>query len=172
MEPQTYFVHNTTRARHNRTLRSLAPEHGGHKQLIGDHRVILNRPVKFTEEEILRHLPALKQKAAYGQIEVRDAEGRKLDLDTLELSGAVMATPPLYHRRPDSIANDAPFHGHPLPQFPGGIPEVPVPGTEGVPSLVSGATEEDESDDSRSDPRPGVVVATVKAKTKNKENRR
>lgn len=146
----TYFVHNTTRARHNRQLRMMAPEHGGHKQFIGGaHRLILNRPIAFTEEQIQLHLSELKQKAKYGQIEVRDGEGRKIDLDTMAASGLVMPPPALVKTRLDSIANDDPHMGRHLPQFQGGLPEVSEDSND-VPDLIAGVIREEGQTENKS----------------------
>lgn len=149
----TFTVHNTSRARHNRSLRMNAPEHGGHKQYIGgEHRVIIGRPITFSAEKLQLHLEELKQKAKYGLIEVKGADGRKIDLETFESVGTIPATPPLYNRQPDSIANDSQMHGWAQPQFAGGLPEIQEPGREMVPSLVAGAAKADDEEehDSRS----------------------
>jgi hypothetical protein len=155
----TYLVHNTSRARHNRALRMTAPEHGGHKQYIGgEHRLVIGRPIPFTEEKLHLHLEELKEKARVGLVEVKGPDGRRVNLDTLEPLGTLPATPRLYNKRPDSIANDVQLHGWAQPQFQGGIPEIPEPGKEAVPSLVANAAKNEEEEE--------IKVTTGKKKGK------
>lgn len=114
-----YYLHNTSRSVHTRAQRYSAPQHGGAKQFFKESRVLRGRPVLITDAEILAHLNELKDKAAVGLIEVRSADGRKLDLSTLQLEGKVTPSPLLPHPVLDSVKNDKPS-GVPMPIYPDG----------------------------------------------------
>lgn len=140
MDPKDtmYFVHNTIRARHNKSLRAAAPIHGGTKQYIGgQHRLIRGRPIALTLQQIGPHIEEIRAKAAAGAIEVRLADGRKVDLNTGRAVGEVMKNAPPPHPPLDSIANDKPA-GEQRPQMAGGIPEGPTDPNQLPDLLISG----------------------------------
>lgn len=129
-----YYVHNTTRGRHNRTQRAGQAKHAGLKQYIGGgkYRVIRGRPVALTREQVSLHVEELAQKVAAGIFEVRTHDGRIVDMRTGDAAprnaSAALPRPIL-----DSIANDTQNVGQPMPQYPGGDIEG-TPGEE--PSLL------------------------------------
>ena len=146
---QTYFVHNTSRSRFNRTQRAAAPEHGGHKQYIGgEHRLVRGRPVSLTPEMFDRHLEELKAKEKVGLITVTSPDGRPIDLETKTFKTAAPVVPPLPNKPLDSIQNDKPA-GNFVPQMAGGLPEMTAPedGPAKLPDLVATAPSETEDDD-------------------------
>lgn len=146
------FVHNTSRSRHNRAQRFASPEHGGHKQYIGgEHRLIRGRPLAMHPELLEKHLPELRAKAAQGLIDVKDANGRSIDLETMEYKPGApppQVDSPRPHPLLDSIQRDKPAGVH-MPQMAGGYSETSAPGVDGatIPDLVAAAPSEKEEED-------------------------
>lgn len=123
-----YNVHNSTKDPALRTLRASRPTHDGHKQFItkAQIRLIRNRPVRLSEEQLLSNLAELKEKAAQGLLVVKTIDGRPVNLDTLTpgvkaVPADVRPNPP-----PDSVANDMQNVGIPMPRFQGGLAAPPA----------------------------------------------
>jgi hypothetical protein len=129
-----YYLHNTSRSRHTKAQRLATAERRGAKQFFGESRLLRGRPLTVTEVWILANLEELRRKVAGGLIEIRLADGRALDLATLQPQGIVIPSPPLPCPVPDSIKNDPPS-GIPMPIYPGGavqsIQALPEPAPEG-----------------------------------------
>jgi len=105
---QNYLVHNASRDRHNRTLRATQPVHGGHKQVVmGDRRLLRNRPIVVSEEELKAHLHELQDKEKLGLVKVTTPNFQPVNLATLEVGEIAAASPPV-NKRLDSAANDRP----------------------------------------------------------------
>lgn len=106
-----FLIHSTTRSPRTRLQRARAAQHPRHTRFILDtqRRLIPNRPVSVTKEELLRNLPALKELHDQGVLEVKTASHQLVDLGTIE-PVSLHEDPPLPKRVPDSIANDPP-HG-------------------------------------------------------------
>lgn len=125
--PTMYTIHSTVRGRHNRTQRAMSPTHLRFQQRIGaeQSRLLRGRPLHITEDKLLRDLEELKTKQRQGILEVRTADGRRFDLETLR--PAPLAAPtPLPNPPLDSAANDKPA-GQPIPSFEGGKPLQSLP---------------------------------------------
>lgn len=122
--PTLYYIHNTVRSRHNRTIRAQSPVHGGMRQHIGGtYRLVRGRPLAFTADQMGTHREELMTKERLGLIEVRLADGRRVDLQTGEPMplGAVPPVNSTPNFPLDSAANDKPA-GEAMPQFPGDVP--------------------------------------------------
>lgn len=106
---ETFLIHSTTRSPKTRLLRARAAQHPRHTRFILDtqRRLIPNRPVAVSKDELLRNLPALKELHSQGILEVKTPTHQLVDLDTIEAM-APPADPPLPKRVLDSIANDPP----------------------------------------------------------------
>lgn len=119
-----YAVHSTVRARHTRTLRAssgMTNRHRFKQHIMSDQRrLIRNRPILITEEQLQAHLDEFKKKQAVGILEVRTMDGRILNLDTMQPSMALPA-PPLPHPLPDSADRDLKV-GYTLPKHEGDKP--------------------------------------------------
>lgn len=123
----TYAIHSTVRGRHNRTQRAMAPAHFRLQQRVGadQARLVRGRPLIITEDKLLRDLEELKRKQKQGILEIRTADGRRFDLESLQ--PVPMAAPtPLPNPPLDSAANDVPA-GQPMPTFEGGKPLQSLP---------------------------------------------
>lgn len=155
----TYFIHNTSRSRHNRSVRAAAPQHGGHKQYIGgEHRLVRGRPLVLSEDQLMKHLPELVEKQRHGLIDVKTPEGRSVDLATGEtVPGAVAPPPKLPNRLPDSIQRDKPA-GNYRPQIAGGYAE--GEDTE-LPDLVGAAPSDTDDDDEDEGDAPPPVGGNI-----------
>jgi len=150
----------------------------------GELRVLRARPLEVSKEVLEKHLEELKTKQAMGHVEVRSADGRRVDLETLSPMGDVVASPSLPNVLLDSANNDKNQSvGEQIPQFPGGIPmgsvtssgegagipgtlESELSGSEDEPSdeaFTAEGEEELPSDVELSDP-----AATSKKKKKNR----
>lgn len=105
--PSIFQVHSTVRSPRTRTLRAAAPVHHRRTQFVLDvqARLIPNRPLTITEEDLRRNLESLKALEAQGIAEVRTVDGRKVDLETLTPAPA-MAIPPSPNPPPDLAALD------------------------------------------------------------------
>jgi len=107
----------------SRVLRRQQPTRHRFKQyLFSDpsKRVLRNRPVRITAEDLVKNFAELEAKEACGILAVHTLDGRRLDLASLRdgvlsLSGK---TPSVTKQNPplDSIANDTPS-GNPMPQY-------------------------------------------------------
>jgi len=104
-----FLIHSTTRSPRTRLQRARAAQHPRHTRFILDtqRRLIPNRPLVVTRDELLRNLPSLKELHEQGILEVKTATHKPVDLDTIEAM-QTPADPPLPKRLPDSIANDPP----------------------------------------------------------------
>lgn len=105
--PSLFQVHSVVRSPRTRTIRAAASVHHRRTQFVLDtqSRLIPNRPITITEEDLRRNLESLKSLEAHGIVEVRTVDGRKVDLETLEPAPA-LAMPPLPHPPPDLASLD------------------------------------------------------------------
>jgi hypothetical protein len=126
-----YLVHNTSRARDNRTLRAKQPTHRGHKQYVPgtSTRVLRARETIVSEDVLKANLDAFMQREREGLIKVTTTDRRPVDLKTFKVGTLAPASPPV-NKRLDSAANDKPG-GHVIPRYAGDGPipnefEMPV----------------------------------------------
>lgn len=107
----SYLVHSVVHHPSTRTVRAQAPIHHRHKQFIlkAQRRLIPNRPIAVSHEELHENLDELRAKNAQGILEVRTPDGTLIDLATLELK-TKNADPPL-PVVPDDSARFDPKHG-------------------------------------------------------------
>lgn len=119
--PTQYAIHNASRSVHSRTARAQGATHKGLKQHVLDtqKRLVRGRPLIISEEELKRNLPELKEKAAKGLIHVKTADGRHVDLETLE-AGPAPAAPPKPTPPLDTVARDQQNVGEARGVFPEG----------------------------------------------------
>jgi hypothetical protein len=105
--PELFQIHVTSRSRHNRTERAALPANPRMKQHVGPQqgRVMRGQPLTVTAEKLAAMLPELRQKAKQHVLEVRTMDGRKVDLETMEVSKALPQVPPV-NKPLDSLAND------------------------------------------------------------------
>ncbi len=93
-KPETtrFVVCSTVRGRANRALRAASPAHLRLKQFIFPQqlRLVRNRPVIISEEQLLTNLDELRTKAKLGILEVRTQLGQRLvDLELVATSQTV-----------------------------------------------------------------------------------
>jgi len=146
-EQPKYFIHNTSRSRHNRTQRYAAASHRGMKQHLGggEHRIVRARALALSEAQFMKHLEEIKGRVKAGLLEVRLADGSKLDVETLEVTPN-LPSPPLPNFPLDSIANDKNKGiGEVIPPYVGddqsSMPAVLPPGK--LPAVLEKKAEED-----------------------------
>ena len=98
-----YQVVNVAHGRHNRGARSALPANPRMKQHIGaaQQRVLPERPVFLTEQQLQECLPELREKVAAHIFEVRTLDGRVLDLSTMK-AAEVKPIPPARLRKATS----------------------------------------------------------------------
>ena len=135
-----YAIHSVTRHPKNRTHRAKLPAAMRKRQFIGpqQRRLVPARPMLMDEEELVKNLEELRQKAAARILEVRTTDGRVVDLSTLEAAPAVHS-PPLPHRRLDSVEYDKKV-GQYIPPYVGddlAMPQMLAPGEK--PALLEQA---------------------------------
>lgn len=140
--PTLYMIHNTVRARHNRTQRAAAAQHGRFKHHIGEaqQRLVRGRPLVFTEKQVGDNIEELRAKQAAGILDVRTPDGRWVDLETGLTSGAH----PLPKRpafKLDSVADDTQIGQYMAPYLgdDGAQPQILPPGQK--PALLTEAKE-------------------------------
>lgn len=133
-----YYIHNTSRSRHNRAQRYASASHRGLKQHLGGgtHRIVRARPLSLTEAQFTQHLAEIKERVKAGLLEVRLVDGSKVDVDSLEVTPA-LPSPPLPNFPIDSVANDAnkgigevipPYVGDDQHSLPAVLPDGKLPG--------------------------------------------
>lgn len=117
---ENFLLVNTTRARHTLAQRRSRPGRVRGKHYVGDNslRLVRQRPLMVTGDWVTRHLEELREKAAWGVLEVRTLDGRALDLESLSV-GALPPDAPMPNFLPDSAENDKPHFGHDVEKFPG-----------------------------------------------------
>jgi len=145
----TYAIHSTVRGQQTRTQRATQGQHARLKQHVGEkqRRLIRGRPLIFSEEDFLKSLPEIKEKAEMGILEVRTVGGELIDLETLQPRNVAPAPTPLPAPPMDSIARDAPW-GEKIPPLPGDV----LPEGTGEPTLLTQLGDGIEEDSI--DPRP------------------
>lgn len=115
-----YVIHSGVRKRSTRLHRQQRKAGTRPKfvQKFGGTEITVRRarPVRVTEEALLRHLVALKKAEAEGRIEVRTLTGLRVDLSTLTVAGAPPVAPPRPHPPIDSAERDIPAGEHMRPQ--------------------------------------------------------
>lgn len=103
----SFLLHNSARSRTNRTTRAQQSAHGGLKQYVcgSEIRIVRGIPAEVSAEDLAKHLPELREKAAQGLVAVTTLEGVSVDLDTFLVTPPAPASPA--PRPPlDSAAND------------------------------------------------------------------
>lgn len=158
-----YYLHNMTRDVTTRTQRYSSASHKGLILHVGGARIVRGRPAAFTEEMFIRHLSSIKKLKEAGQLAVRTASGREIDINTGEVAASPPA-PPLPIVVLDSIANDKPS-GNPMPIYPGGEVQLAAARTQMEQAPVEEA-DEDDGEDSE------VEFADTGAATPKKRRRR
>jgi len=126
-----YYIHNTSRSVSSRTQRYSAPTHRGLVQFLDGFRILRGRPLVLTEEAFIKNIDAIKAGVLRGQLDVRTADGRRVDPNTGDVS-APAKTPPLPVVVLDSAKNDKPS-GVAMPIYPNG----PVQSTASAPEEPS-----------------------------------
>ena len=118
----TYAIHSTVRGQQTRIKRATQAKHNSLKQFVGEkqRRLIRGRPLIFSEEDFMKSLPEIKEKAEMGILEVRTVGGELIDLETLQPIAAPPVPTPLPAPPLDSIARDAPW-GEKVPPLPGDV---------------------------------------------------
>jgi hypothetical protein len=104
-----FQIHNVAHHPKTRLVRAAAPVHARHKQYIlkTQRRLIPNRPIAVTEDELTENLEELKALEARGIIECRLASGELVDLKTFTVTGSLPDTSKPRFRQ-DSAQNDPP----------------------------------------------------------------
>lgn len=120
-----YRVYSMVRRVQTRTARATSPTRHRFKQYLFNgtssttRRLVRNRPVEISSEELEQNLDELRAKWEVGMLEVRTMDGRVLNLNDFSV-GPSRAPAPLPHPPLDSANNDTPA-GYPLPGQPGGV---------------------------------------------------
>jgi hypothetical protein len=110
-----FFLHNVVRRQHTRLKRMQAAGRHRFKQYVGDVRLTRNRPRPVKESFVLDHLEQLKAMYEEGTVEVRNATGQLVDLETMK-AAPLLPVKPQPHPPLDSAANDD-NQGVPVPVY-------------------------------------------------------
>ncbi len=113
-----YYIHNTSRSVSTRAQRYTAATHRGLVQFLDGFRILRGRPLVLSEENFIKNIDAIKAGVVRGQLEVRTADGRLVNVNTGDVSEPAKS-PPLPVEVLDSAKNDKPS-GIAMPLYPNG----------------------------------------------------
>jgi hypothetical protein len=165
MQEVLYKLHNTARDPQYRVVHAQLPGSPKLNILLGGGAVRVGRHAPTTIHSNILHklMPEIRRLVDSKQLRVTTADGRDVDLVTMEVKGSAKPVPPLPEFAPDSIANDSPHFGLPHASMYQGELEVANPPTPAVVQQVLSKKEEPEElsdDELEAATAPEAVPAT------------
>lgn len=147
-EPETIFhIHSLVRDVTTRLDRARSPVRHRFSQMLGGGlvRLIRKRPQPVMMHTLMQLLPELKQKEALGYLKVTTLDGRRINLDTLQVVSDAPVTPPIPEKLVDVVEKDETFPGgvgQDFPQMPGALPRTAEPVMPAVLQEIPEGTDE------------------------------
>lgn len=147
-EPEVvYHIHSLVRDVSTRLDRARSPVRHRFSQMLGGGlvRLIRKRPQPVLTHTLLQLLPELKQKEALGYLKVTTHDGRRINLDTLQVVSDTPGTPALPEKLVDVVEKDETFPGgvgQDFAQMPGALPRTAEPAMPVVLKEIPEGTDE------------------------------